>query len=145
MLDRDGGTEVMPVHPAKIQFSQGLEKLACVRLSDDGMIRWFTTCCKSAVANSMPIYRWPFVGFHSTLIIGGPAERERLSGPVSAHVNSGRRREDVWSIILFLRFLAVGLARGLHQPNPFPTVPPLVQSDEEYDRLIEKVRAARKA
>src|SRR4051794_19863235 len=61
MLDRNGGTEVVPVHPARINFTSGIENMVCVRLSSDGIIRWYTCCCKSPVAN-VPSRKVPYAG-----------------------------------------------------------------------------------
>src|SRR4051812_35280295 len=68
MLDEFGGSEIVPIHPARIRFSAGVEYLGCVRLSDDGMRRWYTLCCKTPVANTHPRNRLPFAGVHRSIL-----------------------------------------------------------------------------
>src|SRR5688572_22885083 len=54
MLDPNGGTDIVPVHPAKLRLTRGAEYLACVRLSDDGVYRWYAGCCNTPIANTPP-------------------------------------------------------------------------------------------
>ena len=34
-------------------FTQGKDRLACMSLSDKGMLRWYTTCCNTPIGNTM--------------------------------------------------------------------------------------------
>jgi hypothetical protein len=157
MLDAIGGTEVVPVHPARITITQGAEQLACVRLSSDGMLRWYTNCCRMPIANTQAMARLPFAGVHSTLFdfSAGPSAREEVLGPVYAWANakdargtppagaaSGTPPKMLFSAV---RLLLRGLIGGLHQPSPFfdpktkrPRVDPLVLPDDQYEGLIAR-------
>jgi hypothetical protein len=137
MLDLLGGTEVAPVHPGRIHFTQGQDKLACVRLSDDGLRRWYTTCCKTPVANTHPKNWLPFASLHQSIF-----ENSDLSsmGPVYARINSKKGHGTFKAIVSTLRFLTVGIIRGLKTPWPFPDVAPTIGTDREYDLLIEQVK-----
>ena len=131
VLDAHGGTEVTPIAPAKLRFTQGAERLACVRLSPRGMIRWHAACCDTPVANSTPNSRIPFAGVVHTILdfpSGGPT-REQALGPVFAGVQ-GRfaigqppagtaQGVSLRVIATTIRFLATGLVRGHHRPSPF--------------------------
>src|SRR6218665_2143157 len=50
-LDKNGGTEILPVYPADTKIVTGREQLRCLRLSDKGMYRWYADCCKTPIAN----------------------------------------------------------------------------------------------
>ena len=47
VLDSAGGTEVIQTTPANVTITQGQSKLACVRLRNKGLLRWYTSCCKT--------------------------------------------------------------------------------------------------
>jgi hypothetical protein len=51
LLDAYGGTTVLVAAPADLTITKGSEQLACVRLSDKGMFRWYTKCCRTPVGN----------------------------------------------------------------------------------------------
>lgn len=51
-LDPQGGTEIFAVTPSQIKFTKGLENLTCLKLSEKGMLRWYTSCCKTPIANT---------------------------------------------------------------------------------------------
>jgi hypothetical protein len=157
ILDENGGTDVTPFHPAKIQLTEGLENLDCVRLSSDGMIRWFAKCCKTPIANSTPNAKIPFAGVMHTIFdfSKDPWQREQKLGPITRRMfgkygigklppgtHMGMPPEMMFST---LKFALVGLLKGLSKPSPFfdartgkPTVEPKVLSDAEYDVLISK-------
>jgi len=64
-LDPFGGTEIIPVYPAEIEFLQGKAHLQCYRLTKEGPYRWKTNCCNSPIANTRVGFPW--VGLvHST-------------------------------------------------------------------------------
>ncbi len=152
MLDPNGGTEVVPFHPAKIKFTRGIENLNCVRLSSDGMIRWYTQCCKTPIANTMTSAKLPFAGVIHSILVSPDL------GPVYARFNGkygygtlppGTLKNASLKIIVnSLRFLATGVIRQLQKPSPFfnaagkPTVEPTVLSDAQYDDLIAHLHAS---
>lgn len=82
VLDAHGGTEIVQVSQARLQLIQGSEHLAAVRLSDKGMLRWYTACCKSPIGNTMPDPKMAFIGLIHTAL-----DRARIDqdfGPVTA-------------------------------------------------------------
>ena len=40
ILDEMGGTDIMATLPKYVTFTQGLEALACMSLTEAGMLRW---------------------------------------------------------------------------------------------------------
>jgi hypothetical protein len=156
MLDANGGTDIVPVHPAKLRLTQGTENLACVRLSDDGIYRWYAGCCKTPIANTPPA-NLPYAGVVTEIFdFDGNAEKlEAALGPVFARINGkygipplarGTSRSTPLRAMLYvIKFIFTGKAKKLGLPSPFvnsetgrSTLQPTVLSDPEYYALIAK-------
>jgi len=68
ILDAQGGTELLQVAQSKLRFLQGEDQLQALRLSEKGMIRWYTRCCQTPIGNTMPSVGGAFIGLiHSCL------------------------------------------------------------------------------
>jgi len=157
ILDTHGGTDIFQTSPARLEFTQGAEALACVRLRKGGLLRWYAACCNTPVGNTMASSGAPFVG----LIHGGltGSERELALGPIRGGVQAGSAKGDRASLDaydralnpLMFRFLRVLLAarlRGDHRRSPFfdpesgaRRAKPKVLSEEEL-RAVETARDA---
>ncbi len=86
-MDARGGTEIIQVPPSNLQFTQGTEKLACLRLTDAGMLRWYATCCNTPIGNTPANQRMSFVGLIHTCL-GDATVREASFGPVTMVVGA---------------------------------------------------------
>ena len=62
VLNPQGGTDIVQTLPKYVRFTQGVEHLACMRLTDKGMLRWYTTYCNTPIGNTMASFKLPFVG-----------------------------------------------------------------------------------
>jgi len=62
ITDRSGGTEVVASLPKSVHFTAGLEKLACVSLSERGLLRWYASCCSTPIGNTPRSPGVPYVG-----------------------------------------------------------------------------------
>ena len=60
LLDAHGGTEIVQLAPRQLRLLSGGERLACLRLSERGLHRFFASCCRTPLGNALP--RVPFVG-----------------------------------------------------------------------------------
>lgn len=78
-LEPGGGTALIQVLPARIEITQGADRIACLRLSPKGLHRWYADCCNTPLANTAGSSRVPFAGLWRSLF--GGAER---FGPVKA-------------------------------------------------------------
>ncbi|MES2048045.1 MAG: DUF6151 family protein [Pseudomonadota bacterium] len=68
VLDAQGGTEIVQVAQPRLRISQGAEHLSCVRLSPNGMLRWYAACCNTPLGNTMADPKIGFIGMiHSSL------------------------------------------------------------------------------
>jgi hypothetical protein len=61
LLDARGGTDIVQVAPASLKFVQGQRRIVGLRLTSNGLFRWYASCCNTPVGNSLnPAI--PFVG-----------------------------------------------------------------------------------
>lgn len=82
ILDGNGGTDVIQTLPAKVTFTQGREALACMRLSEKGLVRWYANCCNTPIGNTAANYRVSFVGLIHNCLETAPASLNDSFGPV---------------------------------------------------------------
>lgn len=67
VLDQWGGTDIWQMSPGDMEVEIEGDALACVRLSDKGMHRWYCGECKTPIANTMTA-SLPFVGVIHTFM-----------------------------------------------------------------------------
>lgn len=74
LLDEHGGTDIVQVAPAALSFTRGAERIRGLRLTPKGLYRWYASCCKTPVGNTVsPAI--PFVGIVAQVFAssdGGP-------------------------------------------------------------------------
>src|ERR1700735_2640325 len=61
-LDAQGGSDIVQTLPKNVTFTQGVDALACIRLTQKGMIRWYAGCCKTPIGNTLENHKISFVG-----------------------------------------------------------------------------------
>ena len=52
ILDDLGGTDIVASLQQHVMLSQGTDALACLSLSDKGLLRWYASCCNTPIANT---------------------------------------------------------------------------------------------
>ena len=152
-LDDWGGTEIVQLPHGRIELEEGAEQLACVRLSPNGLMRWYAGCCHTPIANTLAHAKLPFAGLILSFVGVelGAGERDELLGPVRARVNGkpelmGPSAPPVSSfplgvILRSIRILMGGWVRREHWPTPFfdaegePRGAVKVLDEEERERL----------
>ena len=68
VCDAQGGTEIVQIAQPRLRITQGLEHLACLRLSANGMLRWYAACCNTPLGNTMADPKIGFIGMiHTSL------------------------------------------------------------------------------
>lgn len=84
ILDANGGTDIFQTSSGRLEFSEGLEQLACMRLTESGMLRWYAACCRTAIGNTPGTSRVPFVGLIHSCVDHATQDRSRdeTLGPV---------------------------------------------------------------
>ena len=154
VVDAHGGTDIYQTSPARVSFEEGLEHLACLRLREGGLLRWYASCCQTPIANTMARAGMPFVGLPHCAMVCEPS-RDAVLGPSRAGIfgrfAKDRDRLDAHDrapLAIMLRLAGMILSarlRGDHQRSPFfdpasgaPIVVPRVLSADE---LAEAERA----
>lgn len=61
-LEPGGGSPLVQVLPARIEITQGADRIACLRLSPKGLHRWYAACCNTPIANTVGSSRMPLAG-----------------------------------------------------------------------------------
>jgi hypothetical protein len=154
ILDSQGGTDVIQTLPARVTFTQGQETLACMRLSKNGLIRWYTACCNTPIGNTLPNFRMSFIGLiHSCLESTGGA-LDRSFGPARMRVNTKSAKGEVksnsgratWGILRVLAMVARARIDGSYKRTALfsvdtgaPIVTPKVLNRSERDDLMKAV------
>ncbi|WP_306253898.1 DUF6151 family protein [Parvularcula sp. IMCC14364] len=85
-LDHLGGTDLIQFSPARLSFSSGQDQVACLRLTDKGLFRWYARCCNTPIGNTMPTPALPFVGIIHSFFDLSDDEYVIIFGPVTGHV-----------------------------------------------------------
>lgn len=130
VLDSHGGTEVFQTSPAQLEFTAGREQIACLRLTRNGVLRWYAACCKTPIGNTLPTAKIPFVGLIHSFLRPGERKLDEVLGPVRARVNGkyargDRKHIDAYDsapLSVLLRVygkLLVWWLRGDHKHSPF--------------------------
>ncbi len=152
ILDQHGGTNVIQVSPYRLHFVEGIEQLRCVQLKKSGMYRWFTNCCSTPVGNTLPNFRWSFIGMtHSIIELPADTSLDEHIGPVRKHVNTSGANGDLnvkasHPVLGFANILSqmLGLRlSGRYRHTPFfnvdgkPIAEPHVLADDEHEALYK--------
>ena len=157
ILDERGGSDLIQVLPKNVTFTHGIQALACLRLTQKGMVRWYASCCRTPIGNTLATPRVSFVGLLSTCLENPGVPLDDAFGPVRARINpgaargnpkpriAGRGRIVAWLIgsVLKARF------NGDYKHTPFfradtgaLVASPHVLSDAELASVMGAVRAA---
>ena len=127
VLDENGGTAIVATLPTQVHFSQGLEALACMSLSDHGMYRWYAGCCNTPIGNTPRDFKTPYVGLIESCLASGSPSLQESFGPVRMVLNTKYARGHVKSTPLGNLVAMLGLMRsvigarlnGTYKRNPF--------------------------
>jgi Family of unknown function (DUF6151) len=154
ILDAQGGSDVTQTRPANVTFTQGREALACMRLTERGLLRWYTACCNTPIGNTVANYRLSFIGLVHSCLEGAGISLDDSFGPVRARVNTKSAKGEVRSgsggmisaILPFIAIVARPLIDGSYRRTPLfladtgaPIVTPKVLSRSERERVMSAV------
>jgi hypothetical protein len=123
LLDAKGGTDIVQVAPASLTFERGVDRIVGVRLSPKGLYRWYASCCKTPVGNTVtPAI--PFVGIVVQAFQGPDDAFGQPLGRIWGQFATGEAPEG--STRLNLRLIARAFRkilgwrlRGKTWPHPF--------------------------
>lgn len=133
VLDANGGTDIFQLTPAQVEITQGAEQLRCLRVTEKGVHRWYTDCCKTLIGNTANA-KLPFVGLIHTFFdmesMDDKGVRDQHLGPVRFHVQGqhaiGHPNVDKLHAAFpprligrTIRKMFVDRLRGKNRPTPF--------------------------
>jgi hypothetical protein len=128
ILDEYGGTDIFQVTPSQVEITAGSDQLRCIRLTEKGLFRWHTECCKTPVGN-MISSGMPFIGVvHNFMDDEGV--RDKNLGPVtfysfgkSATSTPPDDKNDkgfpIFKMLAWIINLLINKIKGLQNPNAF--------------------------
>jgi len=154
ILDEMGGTDVVATLPKYLTFTQGFEVLACMSLTENGMLRWYASCCNTPIGNTPRNFKVSYVGLVHTCLEDPSRTLESSFGPVRMRVNTknakGRPKSmPIGKLAAMLRFsssLIRARLDGSYRSTPFftpdrgtPVRLPKVLTSSERDRVMNAV------
>jgi Family of unknown function (DUF6151) len=162
ILDGMGGTSIIQTIPANITFTEGIENLVCMRLTTNGLLRWYAACCNTPIGNTPPTLNPSFIGLIHNCLSSDRMSLDSAFAPVRMYVNTQsailhgsssangeNQPKSTGGLSGTLRVLGMVLkARldGRYKQNPFfvvksgiPIATPKVLSDEELKNVKDAV------
>jgi len=87
ILDAAGGTRIVATSSDNVHFSQGLNALACISLSNHGLLRWYAGCCNTPIGNTPRDFKVPYIGLIENCLQSGVPSVEESFGPTRIVLN----------------------------------------------------------
>jgi hypothetical protein len=146
LLDRHGGTDIVQVAPAMVRYLSGTERIAGVRLSAKGMYRWYASCCRTPLGNTVSA-ALPFIGMPTEIFRGQSDVFGAPRAKILAKFATNGKPEGASDFPVAMLGHAVSLIagwklRGKTWPHPFfdresraPSWPVTTLSDSEREAL----------
>lgn len=146
VLDAAGGSSIVATLPKRVTFTEGAESLACMSLTETGLLRWYTKCCNTPIGNTPRGFKTSYVGLVHTCLADpssfGPirmrANTKSAKGPLQP-----MRTNAVAAILRILSSMIRARLSGDYKHTPFfavdtgkPVVPPKVLSSAERERVM---------
>ena len=159
LLDARGGSDITQLAPDAVSFDRGTDKIAAVRLGPKGPYRWYATCCKTPLGNTVKP-SMPFIGIVHELFreARDPQRRDELLGPPRASIwgesaigepPPGSTKLNVPFLARTIRMILGWKLRGRAWPHPYfdrsqpePKFPVRMLSRDERE-TARKSRGAR--
>lgn len=87
-LDANGGSDIVASLQQFLRIDGGYDRLACLSLTERGMLRWYASCCNTAVANTLRDPKLSYMGLVSACL--GPDARslDAALGPATVAYNT---------------------------------------------------------
>jgi len=132
VLDNRDTTDIVQFSLPLLSFSERFGNLACVKLSEKRLLRWYSKCCKTPIGNTPPFQAMPFVGLINDCIDKSISdiELEQLVGPVKVRLHQQYAKDSQGTLAnpigrkfsLGLRLggsLLASREKGDHRLSPF--------------------------
>jgi hypothetical protein len=125
--DACGGTDIVPMSPAGVRMTQGLDHVACVALSPNGIRRWYADCCKTPLGNTRRDPNIAYVGMVTACFDAAPATINTAVGPrgrIVLNAASATGKVSATPLAFFLGGVSIvrhilAAKLGKRPPSPF--------------------------
>lgn len=74
VLGPRGETHVFQTLSHRVELTHGAARIACLRLSPKGLMRWYATCCNTPLGNTLERNRLSFTGILVNTFASGEAQ-----------------------------------------------------------------------
>ncbi|HEY2782563.1 MAG TPA: DUF6151 family protein [Steroidobacteraceae bacterium] len=153
ILDARGGSEIFQVLPKDVTFVQGVESLACLRLTEKGMVRWYAACCRTPIGNTLENFKVSFVGLLHNCLETVDRPLQDFFGPVRTYAYPNGAIGDpkpkasgmATTIWWFLKTISKARFNGDYKHTPFfrmdtgkPIAAPHVLSHDERSNAMRQ-------
>lgn len=149
IFDAHGGTEITQMSQANVGFTAGMDKIAAMRLTPKGLIRWYASCCGTPIGNTLGTSAMPFIGVIQAFIDAPSAALGPIRGRGWAKSAKGGRdsvpKDGLPDVVMLARVLGKLLKwrlRGDHKRSALfeaatgrPFVEPRVLAEGEREDL----------
>jgi hypothetical protein len=157
VLDARGGTDVIQTLPKNVAFTQGIEALACMRLTEKGLLRWYAGCCNTPLGNTLANFKISFIGLVHSCLETPDRPLQESFGPVRVWINTKSARGNPkpktvgigTTLVWFMAQPMRARIDGSYKQTAFflkdkgtPIVPPKVLSGAERANVMKAVQAA---
>jgi hypothetical protein len=127
ILNEQAGTDVVATSPRFLRITRGQEQVRCMSLSQNGLLRWYTACCRTPIGNTPRNPKLSYIGLVHNCLAGSPAELDQAFGPARVAVNTASATGPVHATPWALPGAVLKIARtvlsarlgGGYRDNPF--------------------------
>lgn len=155
ILDARGGSDIVQALPKNLTFTAGSDKLACLRLTRKGLLRWYAACCHTPIGNTLATPKLSFIGLLHVCLDSTAISLDEAFGPAEARVHTrgaigepkprevGKGKMSGWLIRTAFRARFNGDYKHtpLFRPDTgAPIVTPRVLSGPELTNVMAAVR-----
>ena len=150
ILNAHAGTDIVATSPRFLRIAKGKEQLRCMSLSDKGLLRWYTACCRTPIGNTPRDPRLSYVGLVHSCLAGSPDALAAAFGPARVAINTASASGPVaatrwpmaWAVLKIMRNVWGARLGGKYRHTPFfmagtarPLVAPQVLTASERQAL----------
>lgn len=150
ILDSAGGTEIIEVNPGRIRLTEGADNLACIRLTEAGLLRRYAACCNTPIGNTPANFKLSIVGLMHNCISREAGSWGEAFGRVHGYLHTrsaiGEPKPKAVGLAAgmprLIAILAGARLTGSYKHSPFflaasgaPVVAPRVLNNEELSEV----------
>ncbi|HST44700.1 MAG TPA: DUF6151 family protein [Luteimonas sp.] len=80
LMDACGGSDIVPMSPAGVRITAGLQHVACMSLSGKGTLRWYAACCRTPLGNTPRSAKLAYLGLPVACLDAAADDVDRAAG-----------------------------------------------------------------